>query len=261
MPPIRRPPRQGSPPTPTPTRQGQQNQGQTPPTVTRFPGRGGVGGGTVAIPPYPPRPGRGAPPVSGGYPPPPAQLPAGFSLSGVNAPRVSPWAGFPKFIENAAAFFSNLGKGVPYDPSYGIGGPPVPGVPGYGKILPGVQLPGLQSARPIKGTYLLEHPPDYLRDPNTLRFSPLTAAQLRARERNRANLVRQSGTWGTGGELLEVGPLYEAAFTPEAPDIPAYTGGGGYDDYGGGGGGGGGGYDYPDRELPPWMYGLLNWRF
>lgn len=40
-----------------------------------------------------------------------------------------------------------------------------------------------------------------------------------------------------------------------------------YDDYdyvpryGGGGGGRGGGGDYPDRELPPWLAGLMSWRF
>jgi hypothetical protein len=44
---------------------------------------------------------------------------------------------------------------------------------------------------------------------------------------------------------------------------PDYGGGGDtgtpYPDYGGGGGGGGG--DYPPREVPPWYYGLVSWRF
>jgi len=51
----------------------------------------------------------------------------------------------------------------------------------------------------------------------------------------------------------------EAAYTPNfGPDYGAGGQGGGYGGYGGGGGGGGGG---APRELPPWYYGLISWRF
>ncbi len=47
-------------------------------------------------------------------------------------------------------------------------------------------------------------------------------------------------------------PMEQQQYVPE---YQGYGGGGGYGGWGGGGGGGGG-----PREMPPWFYGLTNWR-
>jgi len=55
----------------------------------------------------------------------------------------------------------------------------------------------------------------------------------------------------------------EQAFAPYLPEMPYGGGDTGYPPYGDGGGGGGGG-GYPPsapREVPPWYYGLISWRF
>ncbi len=49
----------------------------------------------------------------------------------------------------------------------------------------------------------------------------------------------------------------QAPYYPTGYDAGGYDTGGGYGGYGGGGGGG----EYPPREVPPWYYGLVSWRF
>jgi len=102
------------------------------------------------------------------------------------------------------------------------------------------------------------------------RYSPYTGhipPYGQARPPARQGVMNKGVQAVTARPYVEVlPPEEEAAYA--APEAGAYyptdygagyedTGGGGYGGYGGGGGGG----EYPPREVPPWYYGLISWRF